>query len=914
MLRRTRRAPKACSWCHHRKVRCDASIRGCPCTRCRQDGRPECVLRGKMPRNYTGFIGQSINGQGQDVGNSNASTVNATNPHLERIRALAFEADGSGNGSELASATSTSNALPGHVNFASYDFLELRGLTTGILDRADIAFLTAKGCLSVPAESVLDEFVRQYFLQVHPSSPVIDEAEFWGIYKGTRQGVGKKISLFVFQAVVFAGSPYVPIETIRRCGWKDKRAARNALYLRAKTLYDLHSEGRPHCLAQGAVTLTLHTSASEPQLCSLWLTRAIQNAMIIGNSTHSVSSEMSTETDGVDLHKKARMKKRLWWAIILRDRSVCLGLRRRPQVTSFDMAMGIVTELPDEEDFADEIANSPVYHPEIKRMMLKVLQEQCRLAVLLSEMITFVFAGHGIAAPSLSLEQFQEELGKVSRTKDAMERWESCSSLKQWMDDAGKEKGREKIPEAVLLFVNFTYMYYQTARINLTHYETLLIENHPLFCEKDYLPYLVAAGSTLRIAMAKLTGIMEYFGREGRAQNLPLSVLAYVAMPLVLTAIDLKLSPTSAEMARRRRRLDALGEIVRHSGRVYDVTDFITAGTNHILRLAYMTSQHLFLRWDDGVDQQTRITERRGSSASSSSASSSSPSSSSPEQLSTDVLSGMGTELADHTLAGGRANTWHEAFLRFPRAYLLISTSVDYSLAVGRLPYDNALPELVRCIPPIGIGIRLPWTVETPAPTPALEINIPVDREEMSRSLPSIDGNIATAEQNHDHDNDVRTISDTVSARTTIGMDTNLNLNLRVNTDLTGQEPAAEIDFPVPYLPSTLQHSQPSLQTQPDQEINLDYLYIAPGTSTSAGTGTGTGESESMQFMDETPDFDRINFQHLAQGFDPLISSWVQEYFGEEDGSQRGSSPLGAGSGMGVGMGMGMEIDGLSLA
>lgn len=50
MLRRTRRAPKACSWCHHRKVRCDASIRGCPCTRCRQDGRPECVLRGKLPR------------------------------------------------------------------------------------------------------------------------------------------------------------------------------------------------------------------------------------------------------------------------------------------------------------------------------------------------------------------------------------------------------------------------------------------------------------------------------------------------------------------------------------------------------------------------------------------------------------------------------------------------------------------------------------------------------------------------------------------------------------------------------------------------------------------------------------------------------------------------------------------------
>ena len=42
---RTRRAPTACSWCRYRKVRCDASILGCPCTRCRQDGRSNCVLR-----------------------------------------------------------------------------------------------------------------------------------------------------------------------------------------------------------------------------------------------------------------------------------------------------------------------------------------------------------------------------------------------------------------------------------------------------------------------------------------------------------------------------------------------------------------------------------------------------------------------------------------------------------------------------------------------------------------------------------------------------------------------------------------------------------------------------------------------------------------------------------------------------
>ncbi|KAL4935929.1 hypothetical protein BDV06DRAFT_233841 [Aspergillus oleicola] len=831
MLRRTRRAPKACSWCHHRKVRCDASIRGCPCTRCRQDGRPECVLRGKLPRNFAGFAGAQNS-------NTDSSTVNQTNPHLERIRALAFEADGR----ELTINLTFTSSLSGHVGFANYHFLELLGLST--LDREDIAFLASKGCLSVPEESVLDEFVRQYFLQVHPSSPVIDEAEFWRVYRNP--GTGKKISLFVFQAILFAGLPYISIETIRKCGWADKRNARNALYKRVKALYDLHAEDRPYPQAQGCVMLTLHTSASEPQISSLWLTRAIQNAMIIGCQPGP--------TEDID----ASLKKRLWWAIILRDRSLCLGLRRRPQVTSFDM--GMVAELPDEDDFDDEIHGSAVYTPEIKRMMLKVLQEQCRLAVLLSEMITFVFASHGIAAPSLTLEQFQEELAKIIRTKTAMQRWEACSPLHQWTEG--------KAPEAVTLFTNFTYMYYQTARIDLAHYEAMLLEHHLMFSGKNYITQLWSAGNTLRDAMSRLTSIMEYFGREGRAQNLPLSVLAYVAMPLVLTAIDLKLSPSAAEMERRRRRLDSLGEIVRHSGRVYDVTDFVTAGTNHILRLAYMTAQHLFLRWDQDSQGQNTSTERRGSS---------------PLQ----VVSSSSNSMEMEPASPGRANTWHEAFLRFPRAYLLISTSVDYSLAVGRLPFDNALPELVRSIPPIGMAIRLPWTIEGP------QVELPSHRRlPRTDSLPFIRASTPASAAGTDHTtHDVHTIPDDVSIHT------------KPTQSLPEQNQQNDFSLPprpttpiVSNLPSSF--SEQTIPTQPPEpdHVNLDYLYIEPD-STNINTGPGLGQGP---IIDHVSEFDRMHFQQLAHGFDPLISSWMQEYFGEM-GSPHHHSP-------------GMELDGLSLA
>ncbi|KAL4808628.1 hypothetical protein BDV18DRAFT_167664 [Aspergillus unguis] len=756
MLRRTRRAPKACAWCHHRKVRCDASIRGCPCTRCRQDGRPECVLRGKMPRNFQ-------------------NTINQTNPHLERIRALALEADGDSN----------AERSQGHVPFASYPSLELRATA---LDRDDLAFLSAKGCLSVPDE--LDEFIRQYFLQVHPSTPMIDEADFWRIY----QGEEGKISLFLFQAVVFAACPYVSLETIRRCGFADKRAARNTLYKRAKTLYDLRGEDRPYPLSQGCVLLALHTSAEEPQISSLWLTRAIQNALLIGRQP------------GPAEEIQPFLKKRLWWSIILRDRCVCLGLRRRPQVTSFDM--GMVTELPDERDFQDEIAHSPVYSPEIKTMLLRVLQEQCRLAVVLSEMITFVFASHGIAAPSLTFEQFHEELAKIGRTKTAMQRW-ACSPVEQWTDG--------NVPEAVELFVRFTLMYYQTARIDLAHYEALLLENHLMFSGGEYTNCLWNAGASLRDAMGQLTSIMEYFAHEGRAHNLPLSVLAYATMPLVLTAIDLKLSPSSAELDRRRKRLDALGEIVRHSGRVYDVTDFVSAGTNHILRLAYMTSQHLFL--------QNQLEERPSTPHLTEGTGTSPPRSGIPA-----------TDLPDSR----RASDWHEAFLRFPRAYLLISTSVDYSLSVGRLPYDNALPELVRSIPPIGMGIRLPWTIQGGGGVGNPLVDFPgrVASVESVGGVNAVQGALQEGDETLDE----------------------------MDISQKGFLEQPDLIFSLP--PDTLLET-PDARGGMDDHINLDYLYIEPVENETDNTGIdqGFGDFEGQ-------------LENFVQGFDPLSSSWEEQAFG----------------------------------
>lgn len=175
-----------------------------------------------------------------------------------------------------------------------------------------------------------------------------------------------------------------------------------------------------------------------------------------------------------------------------------------------------------------------------------------------------------------------------------------------------------------------------------------------------------------------------------------------MSMPLILSAINFKLSPTDKEQRSRRISLECLWQLMSQSRRVYDVTDFISSQTDDILHLAYLTSQQVFL---DGTETHAGardfLNQHPGSCVSN-----------------------------DMQLAKGRVKNWHDAFLRHTRAYLLIATTVDYFMSVGRLPSNNALPELVCIIPPLG-KVRLPWLSRPRASrTQARPRLIPASREE----------------------------------------------------------------------------------------------------------------------------------------------------------------------------------------
>jgi hypothetical protein len=93
-----------------------------------------------------------------------------------------------------------------HIMFSYYPFVKLCAMSK--IAPHDVNFLEAQGCFRLPTRPILDEFVQEYFLHVHPILPIINEKTFWKMYDDhdSNQFGLRPISLLVFHAMLFAAS------------------------------------------------------------------------------------------------------------------------------------------------------------------------------------------------------------------------------------------------------------------------------------------------------------------------------------------------------------------------------------------------------------------------------------------------------------------------------------------------------------------------------------------------------------------------------------------------------------------------------------------------------------------------------------------------------------------------------------
>ena len=197
----------------------------------------------------------------------------------------------------------------------------------------DVAHLSRKGALTIPTTEFRNELIRAYIEFVHPYMPLLDLQELLEIVNlGT--GETGKISLLLFQAVLFAGVAFVDMEYLTKAGYPTRKSARKAFYLKARALYDFDNESDRVAIVQALLLMTYWYETPDDQKDTWhWMGVAISLAHTIGLHRNPANSVMSPP--------KQKLWKRIWWSCFMRDRLVALGMRRPTRIKDkdFDVPM-----------------------------------------------------------------------------------------------------------------------------------------------------------------------------------------------------------------------------------------------------------------------------------------------------------------------------------------------------------------------------------------------------------------------------------------------------------------------------------------------------------------------------------------------------------------------------------------------
>jgi hypothetical protein len=104
----------------------------------------------------------------------------------------------------------------------------MKALPPCVTDGA-IDYLLKKGAFELPAVGLRDELLGSYIEFVHGYMPILELNSFLGIIEHGDGETGR-LSILLFQAVMFAGTAFVDMKYLRAAGFSTRKAARKAFY------------------------------------------------------------------------------------------------------------------------------------------------------------------------------------------------------------------------------------------------------------------------------------------------------------------------------------------------------------------------------------------------------------------------------------------------------------------------------------------------------------------------------------------------------------------------------------------------------------------------------------------------------------------------------------------------------------
>ncbi|UPL02901.1 hypothetical protein LCI18_013835 [Fusarium solani-melongenae] len=562
-----RRSSKACLSCRSRKVRCDVTHKGRPCTNCGLDEK-QCVVtrRGsyKLPKPV-----QNDSSVWTEPSPSNRSPVLALDelsmPMAPEMRI------------PLSSTVPRLSTSAG-VTFVYYRFLSVDNIHNML--PADLNYVESQGCLKVPERSALDQLVQQYFRYVHPILPLMDEADFWDMYyQQSTETPAVQIHLVLLQAILFAACNYAPKGVIQALGFSTTQEARSVFYRRTKLLHDFEAESSLITRTQVSLLLAYWSPqfSSGPKKQNLsWLNEAFQNATSLEAHVQASLPAVTRKTHFAQW-KRQNLLRRLWWCCIFCDRILPLNMRRSLHISSarFDFdaspALGYT-------DLSDELGRSQVYHAETKRRLADVVEQTAELCSTLTNVLELVYPFGDVPACQ-NRQRLVRDRDQIKDCKAAMMAWFSrATSLFPGSRDRADSRtlpgsGEATAEDPVRLYTNLMFMHYQTARLALCNHEILVqlaCASVPPILGKSVsdVPNMHDLGLEVHDATSRLADCLGDLSHLGLVQKLPISGVTCLALPLLLSLVDVKLAsrcggsgvpkPDGAQTGWRHKTMDCL--------------------------------------------------------------------------------------------------------------------------------------------------------------------------------------------------------------------------------------------------------------------------------------------------------------------------------------------------------------------
>jgi hypothetical protein len=128
----------------------------------------------------------------------------------------------------------------------------------------EVSYLERKGALTVPSTPLRNELIRNYIEFVHPYMPLIDLCEFVMIIN-SENGTSGRISLILYQAVMFAGCAFVDMQHLFNAGYTSRKQARKDFFQKTR-VSNLSFGGRAH-------THSFSTTSTTSRIACPWSRR-----------------------------------------------------------------------------------------------------------------------------------------------------------------------------------------------------------------------------------------------------------------------------------------------------------------------------------------------------------------------------------------------------------------------------------------------------------------------------------------------------------------------------------------------------------------------------------------------------------------------------------------------------------------